>query len=799
MLSFWVLPLLLLCALPFRSAAQVVAPETVGGVAPNRANDTIPSKLDSLDLRRKLPSFLIWPDRQTRPLYPEQSLPRNRVYSPFDLVPPSSTDIQVEIDTALRYRVRQPIDSTDVLPGQIYNFEEFSKIQEYRVRQEYWRSRSRGLDGESAVSGRGIIPPLTVSPGLDRIFGGSDFNITPTGYVDLDLGAIFRRTDNPAIPIRQQQNGNFNFNQQIQMSVNGTLGEKMRLGANFDSNNSFDFQNQLKLEYVGYEEDIIKSIEIGNVSMPIQNSLIPGAQNLFGVRTQLQFGKLFVTGVASTQRGRRDELIIEGGSQGRPFEIQGHNYDENRHFFLGHFFRDNYERWLRGIPQILSGVNITRVEVYVMNRSNTTETLRNFSAFMDLGEGRRLLNPENPAIGSPNPSSPTANDANALFRNLTNNPAFRAFDTGSRAIEAEFNLTRGADFEQINSARRLNDNEFVFHRELGYISLIRKLQNDEVLAVSFEYTFNGQTFRVGELSEDYQNRPESEVIFLKMLRPARINTRVPTWELMMKNIYNLNANQIQREGFQLQIIYRDDRTGQDNVSLLEGENVRNRPLIRLLGLDRLNPQNDPAPDGNFDFVPGITIFPERGMIAFPVLEPFGSTLREQFLPNEAQLVDRFVFDTLYRTTRANAELVTRLNKFFIRGRLTAGSASEIMLPGLNISPGSVIVQAGNIPLTEGVDFTVDYNLGRVSIINEGILQSGKRISISFEKADLVSFQTRSLLGTRLDYLVNDNLNIGGTFMYLNERPNITRIATGNETLRNSMWGLDVNYDDESRC
>nr|WP_246581458.1 cell surface protein SprA [Echinicola shivajiensis] len=765
--------------------------------AQNVVQDTVPNLVDSLDKRRTLPSFLLWDNFETNPLFPSQSPFQNRK-SPFYQSGPAEKQVEVQMDSTIHYKVYDELDSTDVAPGYYFNFEEFSKIQELRMRHEYWRNRSRGMYGESAVSGRGLIPPITMSPTFDRLFGGSEINITPTGYVNLDFGGIFRRIDNPSIPIRQQQNGGFNFDQQIQMSVNGSLGQKMQINANFDSNNSFDFENQLKVEYRGFEEDIVKSIEIGNVSMPVQNSLIQGAQNLFGVKTQLQFGKLFMTSVASTQRGRRDEIVIEGGGQGRPFEIRASEYDDNRHFFLAHFFRENYERWLRGLPQILSGVNVTRVEVYIMNRANNTETLRNFVAFMDLGEGQRIYKPENPSIGTGVPGSPASNDANQLFKTLTSNPSFRPYDNASTAIENDLNLVKGTDFTQVNGARKLAENEYTFHKELGYLSLNRKLQNDEVVAISFEYTYNGQSYKVGEMSEDYQNRAESDVLFLKLLRPARINVNVPTWDLMMKNIYNFNANQIQQTGFQLQVIYRDDRTGLDNPSLLEGEQVKDVPLIRLMKLDNLNPQNDPQPDGNFDFVPGLTILPEKGMLIFPVLEPFGQTLSENFLPNEESLKDKFVYDTLYRTTKADAELVTRLNKYYLKGSLTAGSSSEIMLPGLNISEGSVLVRAGNIPLTEGVDYTVDYNIGRVVIINEGILSSGKRISISFEKADLVSFQTRSLLGTRFDYLFNDKFNIGGTFLYLNERPNITRISTGSETIKNSLWGLDVNYSDESR-
>ncbi|WP_394345419.1 T9SS outer membrane translocon Sov/SprA [Algoriphagus kandeliae] len=761
--------------------------------------DTTQTKIDSLNNRRLAPSFLLWQNQRTNPLFPIGN-PFLNSYSPFfpNSLFDQSVRVQVDSTSQLRYNVFNQMDSTQVGTGQEYDFEEFSQIQEYKVRQEYWRNRARGGDGESAVEGRGLVPPLTVSPNFDRIFGGSDINIQPTGYVNLDLGAIFRRVDNPTLPIRQQRNGGFNFNQQIQMAVNGSLGEKMKIAANFDSNNSFDFQNQLKLEFDGFEEDIIQSIELGNVSMPVQNRLIQGAQNLFGVKTQMQFGKLNVTAVASTQRGRRDNLQIDANGQGRTFEIQASNYDENRHFFLSHFFRDNYERWLRGLPQVLSGVNVTRIEIYVMNRAANTETLRNFAAFMDLGEGRVLLNPSNPSIGPADPTAPTGNTANQLYSNISSNPTFRPFDTGSRAMEGALGLRKGVDFEQINGARKLDQTEYFINPQLGYVSLFRRLQNDEVLAVAYEYTYNGQVYKVGELTEDYQSRAEDELIFLKLLRPARINPQVPTWNLMMKNVYSLNASQILREGFQLQVIYRDDRTGLDNPSLLEGQEVKDVPLIRLTGLDNLNPQNDPAPDGNFDYVEGLTMISNRGLLIFPVLEPFGSNLEKRFLDTEGVLKDKYVYDTLYRTTQADAELVTRLNKYFIKGRLTAGSASEIQLPGLNIAPGSVVVTAGNIPLTEGVDFTIDYNVGRLVIINDAILQSGKQINVSFEKADLVSFQTRSLLGTRLDYLFSDKFNLGGTFLYLNERPNVTRIATGSETVRNSIWGLDANFSDESR-
>ena len=725
--------------------------------------------------------------------------------SPFFLRNPSSLKLDVEIDTGMNYTIYEKIGDINYRPTSTMSFEEFSQLQDQRMIKDYWKTRSAGLDGESAVSGRRLIPPIYISPIFDRIFGGSFVDIRPNGFVTLDFGGRWQRIDNPSIPIRQQRNGGFEFDQQISMNVVGKIGDKMSITANFDNNNSFDFENDLKVEYTGYEEDIIKKIEIGNVSLPINNSLMTGAQNLFGVKTQLQFGRLFVTGVASSQRGKTDVIEVEGGSQGREFEIRASDYDENRHFFLGHFFRENYENWLRGIPQVISGVNVTRVEVYVMNRNNNTETLRNFAAFMDMAEGGPALFLENNPLVAPsggvNPNTPpTDNQANQLFSNLTSNPGLRSVDEVDATLSNEFNMSKGRDYVVVSPARKLDpEKEYIINPQLGIISLFRKLQNDEVLAVSYEYTYNGQRFKVGELMEDYQNRDDNEVIFLKMLRPNKINTDVPTWELMMKNIYNLNASQVAPEGFELRIVYRDDKTGIDNPSLHEGILTKDEPLVEIMNLDRLNMNNDPQPDGNFDYVEGITIVPESGLIVFPVLKPFGEHLKQIFQRNnETALINKYVYDTLYSTTKADAELVAGKNKFFIVGQFQAGSSREIVLQGINIAENSVRVYAGNTPLTEGVDYRVDYNLGKVSLLNEGVLNSGKRIRITYEKADLFNFQSRSLFGSRMDYRFNDNFNLGATLLYANERPLISRVSIGDEPIRNLKYGLDINYRKESR-
>ena len=664
------------------------------------------------------------------------------------------------MDTSLNYTIGEKLGSINYRPPTNLNFEQYNRLHSGRMKKDYWKSMSSSLDGQSAVSSRRLIPPIYISPAFDRIFGGSFVDIRPNGFVMLDFGGRWQRIQNPSIPIRQQRNGGFEFDQQISLNVVGKIGEKLSITADFDNNNSFDFENRLKVEYTGFEEDIIQKIEIGNVSLPLSNSLITGAQNLFGVKAQLRFGKLDVTALASTQRGKVDEIIVNGGTdggQGREFEIIASEYEENRHYFLGHFFRDNYEGWLKGTPQIISGINITRLEIYVINRQNNTERLRNFLAFMDLGEGTVIYQDDNPKV-APGLGGANRNDANRLYSELNNTPGLRDIDLAQDILANQFNFTNATDYVSVTAARKLDEREYVINRQLGYISLLRKLQSDEVLAVAYEYTYNGQVYKVGELTEDYQNRSDGEAIFLKMLRPSKIDVRVPSWDLMMKNIYSLNATQLTTDGFQLRVVYRDDRTGIDNPSLHEGQRTKDVPLVQLFNLDRLNSYNDPQPDGNFDYIRDITVIEQSGLIVFPVLEPFGSRLESFFDPDtEANLINKYVYDTLYRTTKADAELDVSKNKFFLKGRLQAGSSSEIVLPGINIAENSVVVTAGGTPLVEGQDFRVDYNLGRVTIINEAVLNSGKQIKVSYEKADLFNFQSRSLRGARcpVKYIVND--------------------------------------------
>ncbi|AQG82210.1 cell surface protein SprA [Spirosoma montaniterrae] len=723
-------------------------------------------------------------------------------------------------------------------PAETIPYDTYNELQNQAVGQNLWREYGAKRDGQSAVSGRGLIPKLELPPIVDRLFGGSQVDFKPNGFVTLDFGYLYQFIDNPILPVRQRRNGNFLFNEQISINFNGKVGEKLGVLANFDTKASFNFENQLKLNYkpggnlpafgtgqgvpglpnlpnapnlpgvngaasglpqfTPQNENIIQGLEVGNINWAVNSQLIPGVQNLFGIKTQLRFGRLNATVVGSQQRSRKSEIVLRGGTSNRPFEIRADQYDENRHFFLSQFFRATYESSLKTLPQVTSGVNVTRVEVYVTNRTNTTETLRNVVGFQDLAEGNPYSqnNPNLPPF-SRNNRTPASNEANGLFSRLTSNATdpFRQVDQTNEALTTRFQLQKGTDYDLLRGAKRLTDREFKLQPELGYISLVTPLRNDEILAVAYEYTYQGRRYKVGELTEDYQARRPEEVLVLKLLKSAtlRNNLQLPMWNLMMKNIYSINTAQIARQGFQLRIVYKDDLTGIDNPNLQEGRRLQNRPLVQIFNMDRLNQQLDAQPDGNFDYVENITIDSRFGKIIFPVLEPFGSFLSRQFDPDEEALRAKYVFDQLYRTTLADAQQLADRNKFFLKGSFQSGNGTEVQLP-FGVSEQSVQVTAGGVPLMPGQDYVLEGQSGRLRIINESVTNSGREIRISYEQPDLFQNQIRTLIGTRLDYAINRDISVGLTAMHMRETPAgfLTRVALGNEPVNNSIVGVNVN-------
>jgi cell surface protein SprA len=742
--------------------------------------------------------------KSKRPTYEEKDRPgdefSNRTSeSPLLLDKPSNVTTDVTLDSSGKFfTVQEKVGENDYRPPTVMTYEDYMKYQQKKMIRNYWQNKSgdsSGLRGRQDPKAGPLSLKIPVK-GLAGPFGSDFVDIKPNGLVTLDFGYKHQHTYNPQVPKRQQKQGSFDFDNQIQMNIVGKIGDKLKLTVNWDTKATFEFQNNFKIDFTGHEEDILQKVEVGQVSMPINSSLITGAQNLFGVKTKMQFGRLTMTDVVATQRGKSESVTAQGGSTTRTFEIKGDNYDDYRHFFLGHFFRENYEKSLKNLPIVTSGAKVTQVDVYITNSNNTTQNARDVIGFLDLGENQPNVYNQGKYTYSPTVQV-TDNATNTLYANYSiaaKNPL-----SISDVLTAD-GLVRGTDFEVLNNARKLKPEEFTYNPDLGYISLVTPLRSYEVLAVAYQYSYQGNPHIVGDASGVIQNLDTSAALMLKLLKPSSIKTRLPTWDLMMKNIYQLGSTQISKDNFQLRVIYRDDISGADIPNLQEGQNTKNVPIVRLLHGDQLNLNGDPYPDGNMDFVEGVTIDSKNGRVIFPVLEPFGSDLQKEFnASSEADLINKYVYFELYDSTKSDAQQIAAKDKYYIKGRFQSSSSNEIQLQGaINLAQGSVKVTAGSRTLVEGTDYTVDYNQGKVKILNEGILASGQEIKVDFEKQDLFNVRQKSFYGSRLDYRINKDINIGGTILHQNERPTLTRVNVGDEPSSNTIWGLDGNIKKESR-
>ncbi|PZR13822.1 MAG: cell surface protein SprA [Flavobacterium psychrophilum] len=749
--------------------------------------------------------------------------------------------------------------------------EQYQELVLRESMRQYFQEKSNAMDGKGTEEQqKNLLPRYYVNSSFfETIFGGNTIDIKPQGSVELDLGVRYTKQDNPAISPRNRKTLTFDFDQRISMSLQGKVGTRLNVTANYDTESTFAFQNLIKLEYTPTEDDIIQKIEVGNVSFPLSNSLVRGAQSLFGVKMALQFGKTTVTGIFSEQKSQTKTVTAQGGGTIQDFQMFALDYDTDKHFFLSQYFRNNYDYALRKYPQIYTRVQITRIEVWVTNRQNrinaTENNSRNIIALQDLGESR-LLKPNTNTEVTAETVGVFANTTDEFF-NAVNGTKFDLFpDNENNKLDPEkigtaegwlnstireivtvdgnsFNtqlgpISEGRDYSKLENARKLTESEYTYHAQLGYISLNQKLNNDEVLAVAYQYTVGDKVYQVGEFGTDgvaatdvtpgatpeASPIPSTKSLMLKMLKSNLVNTSEPVWDLMMKNIYMIpGAFQLSQEDFRMNIMYTDPSplnyiTPADAQSPLPEQGtdpdvdsaVANTPLLRVFNVDRLNYTNDPQVDGDgfFDFVPGLTVDTQNGRIIFTTVEPFGEHLYYKLNPSapdynttpETSYVDnnqkKYVYRKLYKSTQADAMQDSQKNKFQLKGRFKSTGGDGIPIGAFNVPQGSVVVTAGGRVLVEGVDYTVNYQLGRVQILDPSLQASNTPIEVSVENNSVFGQQTRRFAGFNIEHKFNDKFLIGGTLLNMSERPFTNKTNYGQESVNNTIFGLNVNYATE---
>lgn len=709
--------------------------------------------------------------------------------SVYDFRLPSNIKDSVVYDPATNsYIVYENLGSSHYRVPSYYTAEEFRKLQARRSEEEYFKKRANTL----SILNRGRVKPkLSLYENLfNRLFGNGTIDIQPQGNVDITAGYQGQNIKNPTLTERARKNGGFDFDLAAQLNVNANIGDKLKFPISYNTLSNLDFSNQLKLDFSGTEDEILKRFEAGNVSLPGRSTLIPGAQSLFGIKAQLQFGKLFVTGVLANQKSQRQTLDLRGGSAAQQFELKADEYEENRHFLLGGYFYDNYNKVMSSLPAVTTPVQILRMEVWVTNRYGSTRDTREVVGLMDLGEA----NPYH--TGFTATGTLPANKTNNEYSTILNNPNSR---NGSlvTSILTNMGLSPVQDFEK-TFARKLDSTQYMYNPKVGFLSLSQPLQPDEVLAVAYQYSYNGTIYQVGEFSQDVppdSTTSNQKILFLKLLKATSQRPSLPIWDLMMKNVYSVGYGMLEREDFDLNVLYEEPGRGAKRY-LPFGDLNQGTPLLTLVNLDRLNKQNDPQPDGVFDYVEGYTVLSQYSRVIFPLLEPFGRDLAPKVFSDPSIGADSLYYP-LYDSIKTTAQQqFPNLNRFLLKGSAKTSSTTDISL-GYNIPPGSVTVTAGGQLLNENIDYTINYDLGTIKIINQAIINAGLPVQVNFENNAAYGMQERSYMAFRLDYLAKntaaEQLSFGATMVRLSERPFFTKVDYGEDPIRNTMYGFDVNY------
>ncbi len=724
----------------------------------------------------------------------------------FDLGDPSSVKQTIVYDPKTgNYIFRETIgNGVNYRNPSMMTFEEYIEYERQKSLGANWKEK---IEEQTAKSQPMEFPIKIGSKAFEHFFGSDQIVIKPQGTVELSFGINSSRYENPVLPVKQRHITRFDFQQQIQMNIVGQIGTKVKLSASYNTQAAFDFDNVTKLQYTGNEDQIIQKIELGNVSLQLPTSLIQGSQTLFGAKTKLKFGRSTIDLIAASSKGKRQEINITGKSQVQKFELGADNYEVNRHYFVNLYHHNHYDEALSTLPIVNSSAYITRMEVWLTNRTNNTENTRNILAFADLGEAKAEDCQGNPGILTS--GELPDNEANGLYEWASNQPLVRGFSNAVSVLSSQVTspgpFQQAIHYEKVENARKLTDQEFTYNALLGYISLNTPLNNDEVLAVAYEYTYKGETYQVGEFSTD--GVTGKQALILKLLKPTITNPHNKVWDLMMKNVYSIGAYQVDQTGFKIDLLYNNPETSLP-VPFFPMTGVDDKQIVTLLEMDKLNMNNQPFSDGVFDYVPivfngnkaenGGTINPKNGRIYFSTVEPFGKTLKSKLLAaNIPQVVvDQVAYTELYDSTKTAAQQIPGKNRFSFKGEYQSSVTSDIPLNALNVPQGAVTVTAGGIKLVEGTDYTVDYNLGRVKILNNGILESNTPIKISIESNSVFGFQARSIIGGRYGFRFSDKLSVGATWVRMMERPVTQKVDIGSEPFKNNMLGLDLSFRTE---
>lgn len=655
-----------------------------------------------------------------------------------------------------------------------YSFESYAQAKLAAATQDNWQKLVQEARRRNETQ-RGLLDFKVNIPGGQRsafttIFGKPEVNLRVTGQANMNIGASIQETRDPAVPPDQQKRVDPTFEQNLKLNIQGTIGDKLTIRTDWDTERSFNYQNQLKIAYKGYEDEIIQSIELGNVSMDTGNTLVRGGGALFGIKSSAKMGPLELTGILSQQEGRGGSQNLTGGAQETRIDLRPNAYDSDRHFFIDFFALQEFERNMSDPTFIRRLFSMVNVEVWVQNETLAPmQGQRTAAALLGLG-----------VVGSAG-SYQAPNEANDSF-----NPSqFEPFRDPSIGISATDFGVQPDEFADGFFVPLRPGQDYELDENLGIISLRQRLNPRQALAISYSYrNQNNQIIYVGDV-----NLGDNSRLFLKLLRPSSYTPSSASWPLTLRNVYSLGTSNVSRDNLHLDVYFAQGTVEQTNFPGLG--NI----LLRDLGLDRVGSQGQLGSDNQLDFGTG-TLNPRDGRIMFPYLEPFGQRIIDVIQASslsdadKATAISQYAFRNLYTSTQSNASNFSQNNLYRIKGT-NKGGVSDSYFLGMALVQGSVRVTANGRTLNEGVDYQVDYSLGNITITNRAFLAPGQEIKIDYESNNVFKIQQTTFAGLRAQYNVNPEVTFGSTIFTQKDRPLQDKIPIGDEPINNTVIGFDA--------
>jgi cell surface protein SprA len=706
------------------------------------------------------------PDTARGPQSPEPVPVTPRLpLSPFgDPFPYGAYSHSVEFDsTADSVYLRESLLGSPFSQPRALSLDEFLELRRQEQLREMWEKKATDYKLDTRApeppkdplerligDGTKFEIPIPQNP-IFSIFGAPTVSINVNASVNVSAGWQWDNNNLTSInALGSTQSAPF-FNQNITVSASGKVGDKLKLSADFDNGRSFDFDNQLKINFGGgpeSDDDIIQGVEAGNVQLSTPSTLIGGSQALFGVKSTFKFGPLLLTTIASQKRGERKTVTVSGGSVKNTISIKPYEYAQN-HFWLDTAYKRFYDIYYSNpVPAAtveMEPYGIQDIEVYEQVKDGSIPAQFQAIAYADL--------PPRPETGY--------------------SEALRVYPT-----------TPPAGSVQLGSFRKLDlGNGFEYDRQLGTIT-IKSLQQDKLYAVAYR-TKGGQQY--GELSNtrgDLAKRAILKLIYMNNMQPSFTTL----WARQMKNIYPLNGvRNVDLENSRINITFG---VPPDTSEVLK---ISGSPrLVKILGVDRFNSANEAQPDGEFDIRSPYFFDQAHGEIIFPSTEPFRKLIRKELTVN----AEDYVLDAIYDNTREDARRDTKASKYTIGGEIAGAGGSKISLGVIGLAPGSVKVTSNGELLVENQDYRVDQTFGEVTLISPKANSPTGNIVVEYEQNDFFTTAVKTLLGLRADYDLFHKRNLtsklGMTFMRYSQsiQTDKVQIYSGDEPTTNTMLGFD---------